>query len=53
MVLESNGSGVGEKRLWCKRVTVVVSESNGYGVKVMVVVLASKSYGVKELRLWC
>jgi hypothetical protein len=29
---ESNGYGVRESRLWCKRVTVMVLESNGYGV---------------------
>jgi hypothetical protein len=31
-VSESNGYGVREYRLWCKRVTVAVSESIGYGV---------------------
>jgi hypothetical protein len=32
MVSESNGDGVREKRLWCQRVTVMVLQSNGYGV---------------------
>jgi hypothetical protein len=32
MVPESNGYGVREQRLWCQRVTVMVSESDGYGV---------------------
>jgi hypothetical protein len=33
MVLESNGYGVREQRLWCERVTVMVLENNGYGVR--------------------
>jgi hypothetical protein len=32
MALVSNGYGVGESRLWRWTVTVVVSESDGYGV---------------------
>jgi hypothetical protein len=31
-VLQSDGYGVREKRLWCWRVMVIVSERNGYGV---------------------
>jgi hypothetical protein len=33
MVLESNGSGVKESRLWCQRLTIMVLKSNGYGVR--------------------
>jgi hypothetical protein len=33
MVLESNGYGVKERRLWCQRVRVMVLESKGYGVR--------------------
>jgi hypothetical protein len=32
MVMESNGYSVREERLWCSRVTVVVSECNAYNV---------------------
>jgi hypothetical protein len=32
MVLQSNGDGVREERLWCYRVTVMVLQSNGDGV---------------------
>jgi hypothetical protein len=32
MVLESNGYGVGESRLWCWRVMGMVLASHGYGV---------------------
>jgi hypothetical protein len=31
MVLESDGYGVREQRLWFQRVTVMVLESDGYG----------------------
>jgi hypothetical protein len=33
MVIESNGYVVRELWLWCQRVTVMVLDSNGYGVE--------------------
>jgi hypothetical protein len=48
-VLESNGHGVREGRLWCQRVTVMVLESNGYGTALfMKQVLESNGHGVRE-----
>jgi hypothetical protein len=52
MVLNSNGYGVAEQRLGCYRVTVVVSQSNGYGViEVLRLPLRSSSLSLSVLRV--
>jgi hypothetical protein len=41
MVLEGNGNGVREERIWCYSVPETELESNGYSVK-------DNRYGVRE-----
>jgi hypothetical protein len=44
-----DGYGVRECRLWCQRATVTDSESKGYGVKRLTLMLPeSNGYGVRE-----
>jgi hypothetical protein len=57
MVLQSNGHGVREKRLWCQRVTVMVLQRNGYGVTMLgqlevPVVPPEAPIGRLGVRLW-